>query len=244
MTPLVIAHRGASHDAPENTMAAFRLAWEQGADGIETDLHLTADDRIVAIHDANGRRTLGDARVIRNLKFDELRTMDAGRWKHRRWTGERVPSLREILDELPPLGQLVLELKENLTDALATELSEASHDRITLIAFDPATIAEAKRKMPACRTLWLFKDYASVPEKQRGAFLAGRVRELGIDGVDLRHERRMTAELLRPLREDGRIIFTYTINRGGGAQRCAELGLDGITTDKPAEARRWLGISA
>jgi glycerophosphoryl diester phosphodiesterase len=241
--PLIIAHRGASHEAPENTMTAFRLAWEQGADAIETDLHLTADGRIVAIHDDNGHRTLGIKKKIRSMTFDEIQTMDAGKWKHRRWAGERVPSLGEIIAKLPPGRQLVLELKENLVSELARELAAAPHDRITLIAFDAPTIAQAKKSLPACRALWLFSDYASIPEKQRGAFLAGRVKELGIDGVDLRHEYRFTADVLRPLHQDGRTIFTYTINHASDAKRCMELGVDGITTDRPAEARGWIGIS-
>jgi len=244
MKPLIIAHRGASHDAPENTLAAFRLAWEQGADAIETDIHLTADGRVVAIHDADGGRTLGVRKTIRSLTFEVLRTLDAGKWKNRRWSGEQVPSLPEILDTLPAGKQLVLELKENLATALAHELAKAPLDRVVLIAFDAETIAEAKKCLPACRALWLFNDYGSIPEKQRGDFLASRVRELGIDGVDLRHEYRLTADLLRPLREDGRMIFTYTINHAADARDCMELGIDGITTDRPAEARRWLGISA
>jgi glycerophosphoryl diester phosphodiesterase len=243
-TPLIIAHRGASHDAPENTMAAFRLAWEQGADAMETDLHLTADGRIVAIHDGDGRRTLGDPRAIRKIMFDDLRTLEAGGWKNRRWQGERVPSLQEILAALPLGKQLVLELKENLVAPLARELAEAPQDRITLIAFDAATIARAKKHLPACRALWLFNDYRSVSEKQRGSFLAARVRELGIDGVDLRHEFRLTADLLRPLQADRRIVFAYTINHASDARRCMELGIDGITTDRPGEAKGWLGVSA
>jgi glycerophosphoryl diester phosphodiesterase len=233
-TPLIIAHRGASRDAPENTLAAFRLAWLQGADAIETDLRLTADGAIVAFHDTDGRRMLRDRRLVRNLTLAELKTLDAG--------GERVPALAEILDLLPQDKQLVLELKEDLAAPLSKALAQAPLERITLIAFDTAIIAAAKRLLPACRALWLFGDYASLPAKQRGERLAARVRELGVDGVDLRHERRLDAALLEPLRADGRIVFTYTVNHSRSVRRCARLGLDGITTDRPDAARRWLGI--
>jgi glycerophosphoryl diester phosphodiesterase len=243
MKPLIIAHRGASHEAPENTLAAFRLAWEQAADAVETDLRLTADGHVVAIHDANGRRTLRDARSINSLTLAELQSLDAGRWRDPQWTGEHVPTLEEILAALPPEKQLVLELKEDLVAHLSRTLIHASLDLITLIAFDAEIIAAAKKQIPACRALWLFSNYAAVPKKRRGEFLASRVRELGVDGVDLRHERHLTTDLLRPLRDEGRTIFVYTINDAKDAKRCADLGVDGITTDRPGEAAGWFGIS-
>lgn len=242
--PLVIAHRGASRDAPENTLAAFQLAWQQGADAVETDLHLTADDHIVAIHDADGRRTLNDRRTVRSMTLAEIRRLDAGAWRHRQWRGERVPTLEEIFATFPANRRLVLELKENLCAPLAAALAHAPKDRITIIAFDAPTIAEAKERLPACQALWLFNDYSRISEKQRGTFLATRVKELGVDGVDLRHEYRLTADVLQPLQADLRTIFAYTINHASDARRCAELGIHGITTDRPGEARRWLGISA
>ena len=234
--PLVIAHRGASQEAPENTLAAFRLAWRQGADAVETDLRLTADASIVAFHDADGRRMLRDPRRIRDIPLAMLQSLDI--------RGQRVPTLDEVLATAPPSGQLVLELKENLAEELAAALRSAPHERIVLIAFDAETIAEAKRRLPRCRALWLFSDYASAPARRRGKFLAERVRELGVDGVDLRHAPSLNAELLAPLRDAGRLVFTYTVNHAISARRCLRLGLDGITTDRPGDMRRWLGISA
>jgi glycerophosphoryl diester phosphodiesterase len=241
--PLVIAHRGASQRAPENTLAAFRLAWEQGADAVETDLRLTADGAIVAFHDADGRRILRHRRAIRDLTLAELKQLDAGAWKGEIWRGERVPELAEVLQTVPPHGQIVLELKENLVGALATALPESIRARTTLIAFDAETISLAKRLLPECRALWLFGNYGLLPSRARGRALAARVRELEVDGVDLRHERRLNQSLLAPLRADGRTVFTYTVNHARSIRRCAGLGLDGVTTDRPADARRWLGIS-
>lgn len=242
--PLVIAHRGASHFAPENTMAAFRLAWEQGADAIETDLRLTADGAIVAFHDADGRRLLHDRRPIRDLTLADLKQLDAGSWKGGTWRGERVPELGEVLEAMPSHGQIVLELKENIAAALAKALPEPMRARTTIIAFDEETISLAKRLLPECRALWLFGNYGLLPSRARGRVLAARVRDLGVDGVDLRQERRLNRSLLAPLRADGRIIFTYTVNHARSIRRCAGLGLDGLTTDRPGDARRWLGISA
>ncbi len=242
-SPLIIAHRGASREAPENTTAAFELAWRQGADAIETDLRLSADGIIVAFHDADGRRILRDPRRIRDLSLSELQALDAGIWKHSKWRGARVATLAEILASIPPDKQVVLELKEDLVAELVRDLRSAPQDHIVLIAFDAEIIAKAKRALPACRALWLFAEYGSAPSRQRGKFLAQRVRELGVDGVNLRHERRLNAALLGPLRSEGRTIFTHTVNHALSARRCARLALDGITTDRPGDARRWLGIS-
>jgi glycerophosphoryl diester phosphodiesterase len=218
-SPLIIAHRGASHDAPENTLAAFRLAWEQGADAIETDLRLTADGEVVAFHDEDGRRIFGDPRRIRDLPRAEI----------------PAPTLAEVLAETPDGGHVVLELKE----PLIPPLGDFPPSRVTLIAFDAEVLIAAKRALPGVRALWLFGDYASV-WRHRGQWLADRVRELGVDGVDLRFARHLHARLLAPLREDRRTVFTYTVNSARHVGRCADLELDGITTDRPADARRWL----
>lgn len=220
---LVIAHRGASAHAPENTLAAFRLAWEQGADAIETDLRLASNGEIVAFHDADGGRVLGDRRRLRDIPRAEL----------------PAPGLAEVLATVPPTGEVVLELKEPIAAELAEALPTSWRARTTLIAFDPTTIAAAKRALPDCRALWLFGDYGSLPG-DRGAWLAARVRELSVDGVDLRHARALDQRLLAPLRAEGCRVFTYTVNSAAGVRRCAALGLDGVTTDRPGDARRWL----
>src|SRR3954469_20934435 len=74
----IVGHRGASHDAPENTLAAFKLAWAQGADGIENDWYLTSDGKLICSHDADTERTAGVKHVIKDTPFDELRKLDVG----------------------------------------------------------------------------------------------------------------------------------------------------------------------
>src|SRR5687767_10257607 len=84
-----IAHRGASHDAPENTLAAVRLAWAQHADAVEVDVHLTRDGRLAVIHDPDTQRTAGVARVVAQSTLAELQLLDVGRWKASRFAGEK-----------------------------------------------------------------------------------------------------------------------------------------------------------
>src|SRR5208283_1143731 len=96
--PWVIAHRGASGHAPENTFAAFQRAVELGATFIETDLHVTRDGRFVAIHDDTVERTTNGSGDVRNFTLDELREVDAGMWFDRTFMGERIPTLEEVLE--------------------------------------------------------------------------------------------------------------------------------------------------
>lgn len=86
--PVIVAHRGASHDAPENTLPAFELAWEQGADAIEGDFHLTRDGHIICLHDKDTKRTAGVKLVVKNSPLAELRKLDVGEWKDPRFKTE------------------------------------------------------------------------------------------------------------------------------------------------------------
>src|SRR3954471_9306583 len=107
----IIAHRGASYDAPENTLAAFRLAFEQKADAIELDVHLSRDGRIVVVHDFTTFRIGVVDKAIREQALGELKLLDVGRWKDLRWMGERMPTLREALQTVPPGKRVYIEIK-------------------------------------------------------------------------------------------------------------------------------------
>src|SRR5688572_19130995 len=92
-----IGHRGASFDAPENTVAAIKLAWEQKADGAEFDVYLTKDGKVAVIHDATTKRTAGADLKVAGSTLTELRALDVGRWKGEKFTGEKIPTLDEML---------------------------------------------------------------------------------------------------------------------------------------------------
>src|SRR4051812_29882492 len=93
----VIGHRGASHDAPENTVASFEEAWRQKADAAELDMYLTKDGKLVVIHDANTKRTTGVDKKVVEQTLDELKKLDAGKWKAEKFAGEKLPTLAEML---------------------------------------------------------------------------------------------------------------------------------------------------
>jgi glycerophosphoryl diester phosphodiesterase len=107
----IIAHRGASYDAPENTLTAVQLGWQQQADGVEIDIKLSKDGHIVAFHDHGTARTTGANHTLAELTLAELRDLDAGSWKNARFAGERIPALEEILAIIPPGKRLFIEIK-------------------------------------------------------------------------------------------------------------------------------------
>ncbi len=113
VSPLVVAHRGASHDAPENTLPAFRLAWEQGADAIEGDFFLTKDGHIVCTHDRmTGRLNPGKVKLqVADSTLAELQALDVGSWKGETWRGERMPTLAEVFATVPAGKRILIEVK-------------------------------------------------------------------------------------------------------------------------------------
>ena len=155
----IIAHRGASYTAPENTLAAFRLAWAQGADGIEGDFHLSADGRIVCIHDSDTERVAGKKLIVKKTTFEELRKLDVGSWKESKWSDERIPTLQEVLATVPPGKRMFVEIKSGpqIVEPLIQELSNSSVplECIAIISFKAQVIAACEEQLPELKTYWL-----------------------------------------------------------------------------------------
>jgi glycerophosphoryl diester phosphodiesterase len=107
----IVAHRGASAAAPENTVAAFRAAWKEGAHAIESDWRLSVDGQVVCMHDATVNRTTNGKGAVDKLSFAELRALDAGQWKGSAWQGERIPTLGEMLALVPRGKRTFIEVK-------------------------------------------------------------------------------------------------------------------------------------
>lgn len=240
----IIAHRGASYDAPENTLPAVRLGWERGSDAVEVDIHQTRDGRIVAIHDRDTSRVTGRPGLVAELTLAELRRLDAGAWKGEQWSGTRIPTLAEVLDSVPTGKTLVVEIKcpssviEELERVL---LASGKRDQVMLIAFDYETIREAKSRMTDLPCYWLYgfsSREAETYKVSEAADLIERVEKAGLEGLDVRHDGAWVPELSRSLRSLGKKLYVYTVNSGARARRLAELGVSGITTDRPAFLRR------
>lgn len=243
-TPLIIGHRGASGDAPENTLASFRLAFAQGADGLEADFRLTRDGRIVCLHDPDARRTAGSDLRVADATLAQLRRLDAGSWKGDRWLGEGIPTLSEVLELLPDGKRLFIELKcgAEIIAPLAADLAASAvpAQRIRFLAFDHQLVSELKRRLPEYRACWL-SDY-----RWRGRWqpsrreVLSRLAEIGADGLASRDRAVLDRNLVDELRGRGMEIHVWTVDSPRAARRLCDLGVDSIMTNRPGELRRSL----
>ncbi len=242
--PWIIAHRGASAVAPENTLAAVRTAWEMDADAVEVDVHLTADGHAVVIHDARTRRTTNaDLRVAKST-LAQLQVLDAGSFKDARWAHERIPALCEVLATVPPGKRAVLELKAGpeLLGPLERDLAAAvgagalQPAQVVLIAFDRELAALAKTRLPQVSVLWLGdprRRGVRLRPSKAVRWMAAQARELGLDGLDLFAHRCLNARLVEEIHASGLHLLVWTVNRPRVCARLLRAGVDGITTDRP-----------
>lgn len=247
--PLIVAHRGASGDAPENTMAAFAMGFDRNADAVEGDFRLTRDGIIVAMHDRDLLRTTGDPRRVDEVDFDDLQRLDAGawgRWRDEGFTGERVPSLESILETLPKGRGVFIEVKDSprIVPALVEVVDRSGIDvaMITVISFDPAVIENVKSQRPDWRALLLTgferRDGGWSPET--GALIE-TARKIQADGVDVQASLDVIDELfVSAVREAGLELHVWTVDDPEVARRLAGFGVDSITTNLPGVIGRSL----
>ena len=236
----IVAHRGSSDDAPENTLAAMKLAWERGADAIETDLWLSKDGKIVVMHDATTKRTGGGVdKKIAEQTWEELQQLDVGAWKAGKFKGERIPSLEGLLGTVPPRGRAYLEIKcgPEIVPALGEALAKAGlkAEQIVIISFNHAALAASKKALPAYEHLWI---HGYSKDKKSGEFptiepVLAKAREGHFDGLDLQFDWPITADFVKLVKSHGLKLATWTVDDVAVAKRLIEAGVDGITTNKP-----------
>lgn len=235
--PLVLGHRGARREAPENTLAAFRLAVEQGAAGVELDVRLDGDDEPVVIHDPTLERVSGgkDARSIELLASDELAEV--------RLDGEPIPTLRAVLEWAALGGHLVnVELKRDVSRrrvlvwrvAKLVASIAGARDRVLFSSFDPMIVRSLAWLSPEVPVAWL------VHGKQRLLKRAPGWKRLGAAGVNPELALATDGRILR-LRSAGALVNVWTVNQPEDARRLARAGVDGIISDVPGEIVRALG---
>ena len=231
---LWIAHRGESFDAPENTMSAFRLAGQTGADGIECDIHLTLDGEVVCIHDADTQRTSNGNFKIAETSFAALRKLDFGSWKDVKWQGEKIPLLSELLDVIKPGMKVFIEIKSDPVIVNAMKLilkkSGLADDQIIIISFDQAAIAEAKKQLPQHKACWL-TGYDENRNPSAGEII-DILRRTGADGVDSHCADFIDDGFVRKIHDAGFEFHVWTIDDPEKADRFKALAVDSITSNR------------
>lgn len=244
---LIVAHRGASYDAPENTMAAFELAWEQGADAIEGDFYLTRDGQVVTFHDPTAKRTAGVDRNVQEMTLQELQALDVGSWKDTRWSAERAPTLERVLGCVPEGKKIFIEVKSGpaIVPALqrGMEASGLCPEQMVIICFKEEVVAACKLAMPHIRAYWL---HAFKVDKKTGRLnithdeAVATATRIHADGLDLNANEFVTRELVDKMKAAGLELHVWTVNDPAVAEEMIALGALSITTDRPKWLRKQL----
>jgi glycerophosphoryl diester phosphodiesterase len=236
--PLIIGHRGAAGEAPENTLASFALALEQGAEGIELDVHLSKDGRIVVCHDPTLDRTTTGHGLIHEMNYEDIRQYDAGSRFSEWFAGEKVPLLDDVFDLVPPHIFINIEVKHTYNGLMETALIDFLRkrgrlDNVVISSFDHTCVIRIKRAEQAARIGLLFgtklADYAAY------------ARSLNVEVLSLHpYHLMLNPEDVKGARARGLLTFPYTANAMSDLQRLIDAGVSGIITDFPGRLASML----
>lgn len=229
--PLIVAHRGSAGEAPENTLAAFKLALEQKCDAVELDIHLSKDNQLVVCHDSTIDRTTDRTGAIREMTVQELKEADAGSWFDAKYAGERLPLLGEVLDILPESILINIEVKHSYDGEIEPVLIDflRKHNainRVEVSSFYHKSLVNLKQREPELRIGLLY-----------GVDFANHVKTAEAAGVPVyalhpRFDRIEPCDIQEAV-QDGMQVFTYTINDKERMKQAIESGVTGIITDYP-----------
>ncbi len=237
--PIIFAHRGASAYAPENTMAAFRLAAQQGVEAIELDAKLSFDGEVIVIHDATVDRTTNAKGEVRQFSLLDFQKMDAGSHFSEEFRGEPVPALRQVFEELGGKLYINVELTNYATprDPLPEKVAELVRqyhleDWVLFSSFNPINLWRIRRLLPKCPvgilaleglTGWLARSFI-------GRWFAPQIVHPYL--------RDATKAFIQTQHQRNRRVHVWTVNDPQDIQRLFEDGVDGIFTDDPIVAQQ------
>ena len=234
--PYVIAHRGISSKAPENTLASFKQAASiPGVDMIELDVRLTKDEEVIVLHDRTLQRTTTGNGPVRNYSLEEIRRLDAGSWFHPMFAEQRIPTLAEVFQHVGNRLWIDVEIKsDRLHRELPGLLEEkvldvvnkcGMDDNVLFSSFDHQILSNIRRIKSSAVTgvlFDLFRDFGRLPSK-----LAGRVGAKVFKCAT--HE--LTHKMLNDAHKHNIAVYVYTLNSVQGVQRMLDYGVDGILSN-------------
>jgi glycerophosphoryl diester phosphodiesterase len=225
--PLIIAHRGASGHAPENTLAAFSKAIELGADGIELDVTMSSDGKIVVIHDDTLERTSSGQGLVWEKDAATLQALDAGTWFAPTYAGQRIPLFTEVLDLVGPDLFIDVEIKsgpyaqDTLAAVLALLRQQRHPDKTLVTSFDENIVRQCQEHAPeqACGLIF---EVDNLPRAFSGNWPAVSS-----------HYPLITDSFMQTCRSEGRLVYTWTVNTTDTMRKMIQAGVDGIITNYP-----------
>lgn len=249
-TPLP-AHRGESFIAPENTMAAYSLAWKNGEPRIETDIQLTKDGQVVIMHDLDTYRVSGNKTklVIKDATLADIQKVDVGAWKGPEWAGQTAPTLKQLYDAMPAGTMCFTEIKSGIDVVPAfleiVKESKKGPDQIVVISFKADALEASKKALPKYKHYFLAnhkKDRATgkyLPTPNVDEFIA-TAKRINADGLDLRAEEPLTQAECKKIRDAGLELHVWTVDDPAIAKQYLDWGAQSVTTNRAAWLRKEL----
>jgi len=235
MKPIFIwAHRGASALAPENTLAAFQEAESAGADGLELDIHLSREGVPVVIHDETLDRTTSGRGNVDRHSLPVLRRLDAGAWFSPRFSGERVPTLRETLDWAGERLRMNVEIKTaGAGRAVLEVLRDHPRSRVLVSSFDHRLLVELEKAFPGLPLGFLSES----------RFWRRGMKRAAAAGAESFHPRRdrVSRQMIAACHRHGLQVHSWTVDDPRQARTLIRMGIDGLFTNDPARLRAELG---
>jgi len=235
--PVIIAHRGASAYAPENTIAAFNVAFDMGADGIELDVAQNKDGEVVVIHDETVDRTTNGTGKVRELTSSQLQLLDAGVYFHEAFTGEHIPSLQEVFELFGQKLLINVEIKnfsspfDNLPEKVTNMIKKfRMEDRVILSSFNPVALIKAGKLAPEIPLAIL--TMSSIPALIRWA-IERTVHHQAVHP----DQHLVTEEWLARNQSKCSRVNVWTVNQPEQIKALLDIGVDGIITNCPDLAR-------
>ncbi|MEU5151768.1 glycerophosphodiester phosphodiesterase family protein [Streptomyces yangpuensis] len=239
----VVAHRGASHEHPEHTLAAYRQAIADGADALECDVRLTADHKLVCVHDRRVERTSDGRGVVSEMTYEELCALDFGRWKGAEHRGAQVLLFEDLLKEALAAGRpvgLVVETKHptraggrleaELVRVLKEHgLADGRAGLVEVMSFSRNALIRLNRLAPGLPAVYLIERRLR-PVRPPFAGHAG-------PGIDLV---RRDPGLVGRLKAKGLAVRVWTVDEPADVELCLRLGVDTLITNRPREVREQL----
>lgn len=220
--------------APENTLAAFILAKEQGADGIELDAKLSADGEVVVFHDRTVDRTTQGKGRVNQLTLAQLRQLDAGMWKGQSFKGEKIPTLAEVFEVVGGKMIIMIELTNyfSMSDGLPEQVvrlvrKHKLEDSVMFVSFLPMNLAEVRKLWPGA-PIGLLSVYG-LPGIISRFWFSRRVSP----EYCLPHHKAVTRKLIEERKKAGRKCNVWTVNSPDVMRRMISFGVDGLITDDP-----------
>jgi len=235
----IIAHRGASADAPENTLESVQLAWEQNANAVEVDIQLTADQQIVVFHDEDTERMCGQREIVSETNWDRLKSLQI----HKKGFKTRIPLLAEILPTIPDGKFLVIEIKAGPEIILPLQqlLQKHPHQEqdIQFISLCEQVMLEILTTFPGYETQRVFEFDLEKPDPHK---LLAYAHQTPFHGIDLERGDYLHYGFVDAVHQLKKKIYLWTVNDRTEAQAYQQMGIDGLTTDRPGWLRQQLGL--